>query len=135
MVVVLVHWLIDPKKTAEFEAWWEKMPVERGAGLIHETLTKIAPESKEDPRFHTFSIGDPFYATYLNIAYWESIEQFEQALAARIPKAQETVEDDGSRKLVVKMEPFEFKMRERVFLEIKSHRGDHPIQTSPADSQ
>jgi hypothetical protein len=74
MIAILVHWLIRPGFEQDFEQRWRAMTVDAHAGLYREILTtleKPEPASpSSDDRFHTFSVGDPFYTTYINIGLW-----------------------------------------------------------------
>jgi hypothetical protein len=69
MVVILVHWLIKRGMEEKFTARWKQMSISKDAGLFREILTKI-DISPSNPKFHTFSVGDPFYATFINIGVW-----------------------------------------------------------------
>jgi hypothetical protein len=125
VVVVLVHWLIRPGLENKFEDRWRAMTVDAHAGLYREILTSLE-KSREEPqssdKFHTFSIGDPFYTTYINIGMWENLESFDAAIGKYIPEAK-IEERDGRRFQTVELEEFEFKLRERVVLTVIDSRG------------
>ena len=122
MVVVMVHWLIKQGQEKEFENWWRsEMSVPKDAGLYREILTTIDAEPT-DSKFHTFSVGDPFYSTYINVGIWNSLEEFDKEIGKRIPEP-EIIKEDGKIKYTIKMEAFEFKLRERVVLKVISDRG------------
>jgi len=121
MVVVLVHWLIRPGKEEDFKARWEQMIIGANEGLYREILTELDREPA-NPKFHTFSLGDPFYSTFINIGVWESVDHFDRAVGKYIPEA-EIVEKDGRQKYSIELEEFEFKLRERTVLKILSDRG------------
>jgi hypothetical protein len=123
MVVVLVHWLITKGREKDFEDWWRKMSVRGDAGLYREILTAIDTEPP-DSKFHTFSVGDPFYSTYINVGIWNSLEEFDAEIGKRIPKA-EVFEQDGQKRYTITLEDFEFKLRERVVLKVIADRGGH----------
>jgi hypothetical protein len=122
MVVILVHWLIFPGKEKDFEARWKTMTVPNGVGLYREILTELDREPA-NPRFHTFSLGDPFYSTFINIGVWESVEHFDKAIGKYIPEAVVVEKPDGRQTYSIELESFEFKLRERVVLKIISDRG------------
>jgi hypothetical protein len=65
--------------------------------LFREILTKI-DVGPANPKFHTFSLGDPFYSTFINIGMWESVEAFDRAVGKYIPEAQ-IVENREDRNL------------------------------------
>lgn len=121
MVVILVHWLIKIGMEQKFQSRWQQMSVGPNSGLYREILTKIDMRPSQ-PQFHTFSVGDPFYSTFINIGIWESLECFDRSIGKYIPEA-EIVEKDGRQKYTVELEDFEFKLRERVVLEVVSDRG------------
>lgn len=121
MVIVLVHWLIKQGHETEFESRWREMKVDPGSGLLREILTTI-DKSSEDPKFHTFGIGDPFYTTYINIGIWKSVDQFNTAIEKYIPHVV-ALEEAGKRKYTISLEAFEFKLRERAILKVISDRG------------
>ena len=121
MVVILVHWLIRTGMEEKFTARWKQMTIGKESGLYREILTKIDVRPS-NPKFHTFSVGDPFYSTFINIGMWESVEAFDRAVGKYIPEA-EVVQKDGRQKYTIELEEFEFKLRERVILEVVSDRG------------
>ena len=121
MVVILVHWLIQQGKEEDFKRRWQQMTIKPGSGLYREILTQLDREP-ENPKFHTFSLGDPFYSTFVNIGMWESVEHFDKAVGKYIPQAQ-VFEEGGVLKYSITLEAFEFKLRERVVLKIISDRG------------
>jgi hypothetical protein len=121
MLVILVHWLIHQGKEEEFKHRWKQMTIGEGSGLYREILTELDREPS-NPKFHTFSIGDPFYSTFINIGVWESLEHFDRAVGKYIPEASE-YEVDGRRRYSIELEAFEFKLRERVVLKVISDRG------------
>lgn len=98
------------------------MTVEDGCGLYREILT--TPIEHPDPRFNTFSITDLHYATFINIAMWKSVEHFEAALRDYLPQPYDvTHPKTGEAKKAIGIEDFEFKIRERVVLQIVSGRS------------
>lgn len=127
MIVILVHWLIRPGSESAFEARWKQMSVDANSGLYREILTSLEkpPSMSADPgdeKFHTFSVGDPFYSTYINIGIWEDLASFDKAIGKYIPEV--TIEErNGRRFKTVELEEFEFKLRERVVLKVIGSRG------------
>jgi hypothetical protein len=87
------------------------MTIGQGSGLYREILTRIDVRPS-NPKFHTFSVGDPFYSTYINIGMWESVEAFDLAVGKDIPEAG-VVQKDGRQKYTIELEEFEFKLRKR----------------------
>jgi hypothetical protein len=135
MVAILVHWLIKKGSEPAFESRWRAMKVDPHAGLHREILARLDSTSPRgvasEDRFHTFSIGDPFYSTFINIGLWDSLESFDAAIGKYIPSAR-VCEQDGKRMRLLELEDFEFKLRERIVLEVIGTRGgDLP----PADVQ
>jgi len=128
MVVILVHWLIKKGREEEFKIRWkERMTVPSGSGLYREILTRLDPDPKgqsSNPKFHTFSLGDPFYSTFINIGIWESVEHFDEAVGKKyIPEAVIVEKGDGRQTYSIEVDAFEFKLRERTVLEYISDRG------------
>ncbi len=121
MVIILVHWLIHKGKESDFKARWRQMTIEDGSGLYREILTELDQEPP-NPQFHTFSFGDPFYTTFINIGIWESVEGFDKAVRKFIPEVK-IHETNGKKKYTIELDEFEFKMRERVVLKVISDRG------------
>lgn len=123
MEILLIHWQIKKDRTEEFEKYWKNlMNVEGKRGFHLEMLTMPTPKS--DPKFNTWSITDPNYRTYINIGCWNSIEDFERAVQETMPKAsQATDPGSGRTKQIIELEPFEFKVRERIVLKPIAQRG------------
>ena len=121
MIVILVNWLISKGKEKDFVERWHKMTVESGSGLYREILAQLDMDT--NPKFHTFSLGDPFYSTFINIGMWESVEHFDKAIGKYIPEATIFEDDKGIRRYSISLEEFEFKLRERVVLKVISDRG------------
>lgn len=122
MLVILVHWLI--KKGIEneqaFEAMWRRMTIQPNTGLYREVLTR--PVQAEDAKFNTFSITDNAYTTYINIGIWKDLQSFDDAVGKYIQPPERRKPSGGPYKetemLAVYRHDFEFKIRERVILEV-----------------
>jgi heme-degrading monooxygenase HmoA len=130
MEIILVHWLIKSDKTEEFvDHWKNNMKVGNAEGFYREILTR--PISKPDDKFNTFSVTDKNYDTYINIALWESVEHFDAAIKTFFPKTESQTKTDGKRKIVIELEDFEYKMRERIVLKPLGDRSgqDLPLPT------
>jgi hypothetical protein len=121
VVVILVHWLIKTGMEEKFQSRWKQMSVGTDSGLYREILTKVDVRPS-NPKFHTFSVGDPFYSTFINIGMWENVEAFDRAVGKHIPEAR-IVQKRGRQIYTIELEEFEFKLRERVILEVVSDRG------------
>ena len=124
MVVILVHWLIRPGHEESFAERWRAMTVDEHAGLHREILTRLdkSDTAQGNGKFHTFSVGDPFYSTYINIGIWQDLQSFDAAIGKYIPDVK--IEEKGGRRVqTVEIEEFEFKLRERVVLEVIGSRG------------
>jgi len=122
MVVILVNWLIRHGFEDAFEERWRKMTVESHSGLYRELLTRLDKAGQQEGKFHAFSLGDPFYSTFINIGIWNDPASFDAAIGKYIPDVK-IVEEDGRRKQTVELDEFEFKLRERVVLEVVGTRG------------
>lgn len=132
MIAILVHWLIREEHEQQFQKQWKAMTVAPDSGLYREVLTTLrkpdeGDEGNQADKFHTFSVGDPFYSTFINIGFWESLAHFDKAIGQYIPEAK-VEEKDGRRVHTVQLEEYEFKLRERVVLNIIGSRGgDLPL--------
>lgn len=121
MKIILVHWLIKPGFGEKFkEHWKDKMKIFKPPGFYREILTK--PIQDDDPKYNTFSVTDKNYDTYINIAIWESVQHFDDAMQKLIPKTTTTKENDENV-TTIKLKEFEFKLRERVVLDHIYDRG------------
>jgi heme-degrading monooxygenase HmoA len=123
MVRNWVYWAILKGQELAFENFWRALAnVEHKKGFYRETLMK--PLTMSDAKFNTWSITDPNYSTYINIGEWSSVEDFERAVQASMPKAsQATDPTNGRTKHLIELEPFEFKVRERIVLTPIAERG------------
>lgn len=131
MIILLVHWLIKKGREQEFETRWHQMTVEANQGLYRELLATINDEVA-NPKFHTFSVGNPHYSTYINIGLWESVEHFDAAVGKYMAPVSETPAGDGRTKYSIELEGFEFKLRERVVLRLIADRGGSlPLASMP----
>jgi hypothetical protein len=131
MEIILVHWLIKPEKTEEFvEHWKSNMKIGKVDGFYREILTRPIP--KPDEKFNTFSITDRNYETFINIAIWETVEHFDDAIKKFYPNTVVENENSGNRrKQIIELEDFEYKMRERIVLKPIGDRAgvDLPVPT------
>jgi hypothetical protein len=58
------------------------------------------------------------------MGFWSSVEDFERAVQETMPKAsQATDPTSGRTRQTIELEPFEFKVRERIVLTPVSERG------------
>ena len=121
MEVILVHWLIKKGRELDFEKHWQKMTIENDIGLYREILT-TPDKNTFDPKFHTFTLENPNYTTYINIGMWESLAHFDKAINKYFPKA--SSEEVGNKIVqTIELEDFEFKLRERIVLRKVKDRG------------
>jgi hypothetical protein len=58
----------------------------------------------------------------IDIGLWESVEAFDRAVGKYIPEA-EIIQKVGRQKYTIELEEFEFKLRERIVLEVVTDRG------------
>jgi hypothetical protein len=121
MEVVLIHWLIKKGRELDFEAHWKGMTVNLESGLFREILT--TPDNNTfDPKFRTFTLEHPSYTTYINIGFWRSLKDFDDAINKYFPKA--SIEKKGDKTIQhIELEDFEFKIRERIVLRKVLDRG------------
>ena len=97
------------------------MELRRNAGLYREILTKAEP--RDDPRFNSFSLTDANYSTFINVAIWRSLEDFDREVGPLIPTVEEvTNEKTGRKNRQIQLDEFEFKLRERIILSVIADR-------------
>jgi heme-degrading monooxygenase HmoA len=123
MVAILVDWKIREDRAEEFENFWKTLGnVEGKKGFYREILTK--PEPQSDSKFNTLGLTDRNYLTYVNIAFWDSVEDFERAVRESMPKTSQATDlASGRTKQSIELEPFEYKIRERIVLIPIAERG------------
>lgn len=123
MVMILVYWQIKEDRVEEFENYWKAMMnVEGKKGFYREILTK--PVTQSDPKFNTLGMTDRNYLTYVNLGFWNSVEDFERAVRETMPKTSQITDPaSGRTKQSIELEPFEFKLRERIVLPPVAERG------------
>jgi heme-degrading monooxygenase HmoA len=123
MVVILVDWKIKEDRAEEFENFWKTLGnVEGKNGFYCEILTK--PEPQPDSKFNTLGLTDRNYLTYVNIAFWSSVEDFETAVRESMPKTSQITDPaSGRTKQSIELERFEYKIRERIVLIPIAERG------------
>ncbi len=121
MVIILVYWQIKEDRVEEFEKYWKTLGnVEGKKGFYREILTE--PVAQSDSKFNTLSMTDRNYRVYMNLGFWNSVEDFENAVRETMPKTSQTTAS-GRTKQVIELEPFEFKLRERIVLTPIAERG------------
>ena len=117
MVVILVHWLVKLQRRDDFLKLWEEMKVDANSGLYREIISE--PDTFiDDAKYHTFSLENPNYKTFINIGFWKSIEHFDNAIGKYIPQTEIV---NGKQR--IELEDFEFKLRERLVLKVLKSRG------------
>src|SRR5215813_1892795 len=127
MVIILVYWQVKEDRVEEFEKYWKTLGnVEGKKGFYREILTK--PVAQSDSKFNTLGLTDRNYCAYLNLGFWNSVEDFERAVQETMPKTFQTADlASGRTKQSIELEPFEFKLRERIVLTpIAEHGGALP---------
>lgn len=130
MIIILVHWLIRKDSEEAFKQFWSRMSIQKGTGLYREMLTQPSPQ--DDPKFNTFSITDLSYTTFINVGLWRSVEDFDKAVGRYIPPTTEDINPNtGRMQRSIVLEQFEFKIRERIVLDVISDR-DGGLALPPA---
>lgn len=123
MVIILVYWQIKEDSVEKFEKYWKTLGnVEGKKGFYREILTK--PVAQSDSKFNTLGLTDRNYLTYVNLGFWNSVEDFERAVRETMPKTSHTTDPaNGRTKQSIELEDFEFKLRERIVLTPIAERG------------
>jgi hypothetical protein len=76
MVIIIIRRFIRADREQEFLAKYQSQSPTQNRALKEETLTKVSEESKLPARLRSFTVNGPACMTYLNIAKWESWEDF-----------------------------------------------------------
>ncbi len=127
MIVVLVHWHIVKESVLEFKSIWkEKMVPLDTSGLYFEIFTEVNNTDAKDPRYHSLDLENPHYETFVNIGIWRELNDFENAIGGFLPPTQEIYDDNSKEmKIQIMMSKYEYKLRDRIVLDIKELRkGD-----------
>lgn len=124
MIVVLVHWHIKNESVPEFLfTWKEKMKPIDDTGLYYEILTEVNTKEASDPRYHSLDLENPHYVTFVNIGIWRDLNDFERAIGGFLPPTQEIIDKKSNElKVQILMSKYEYKLRDRIVLDIKELR-------------
>ena len=124
MIVLLVHWHIKNESVPEFLLTWkEKMKPSDDSGLYYEILTEVNTNEASDPRYHSLDLENPHYVTFVNIGIWRELKDFENAIGGFLPPTQEVLDDKSNElKVQILMSKYEYKLRDRIVLNIKELR-------------
>jgi hypothetical protein len=97
---VLVYWRIKPTKEQDFLKWWRESisPENWPRGLLEERLSKVVEDET-----NSWDISHPGAIVYVNVGRWVSKSYFH----------------DWFKTLPTEPAPFEVKLRQRIWLELK----------------
>src|SRR5690348_14693743 len=121
MVIVIVRWYIKAGQDKKFKAKWQGMEPKSKEGLFREFFSK--PTTSAEEKYHTLDIESKHYTTYINVGVWRELKDFENAIGSLI--LGRYVHDKPEKKGVQLLEifDFEFKLRERIVMEVEKTRG------------
>lgn len=119
MVIVVVRWYIIKGRECDFEKVWRGMIPDTKDGLFREFFSK--PVDKPDPKYHTLDFESEHYTTFINVGVWGSVDDFDNAINTKIPGREPDIQNPGKDKL--SLFNFEFKLRERIAMDVLISRG------------
>lgn len=121
MVVVIVKWYIRKGCEDEFKETWKGMKPNPDDGLFREFYSMPIEDLDENSeKYQTLDLKSSNYSTYINVGVWRSIEDFDKAIGSMIPERQETTD---LKKETIELYKFEFKLRERIVMNVKEIRA------------
>ena len=119
MVIVIVRWYIKHNREIDFKRKWLSMTPTSSDRLFLEFFS--IPHFTDKPKYHTLDLENPHYKTFINVGIWKSVEDFDEAIGKYIPDPVPDKEDP--EKVNFSIFDFEFKMRERLVVEVELTRG------------
>jgi hypothetical protein len=125
MVIVVVRWYIRNGQEDKFKATWEGMHPKFKDGLFREFFSKPVDEPNE--KYHTLDFESKHYTTYINVGTWRDITDFDKAIGSMIPGRNEHpdrhINPAKENKELIEVYDFEYKLRERIVMEVEKMRG------------
>lgn len=80
--IILIRRIARPDRIAEFEANYRaERPTHHG--FIAEFLTRLDASSELPEPLRSFQIGHPQGVTYINVAFWKSANDFNEAFSPK----------------------------------------------------
>lgn len=79
MVIILIRRCVRPDKVAEFLASYEADSPKGRKGFQRESLTRVNTASELPEALRNYGVAEPDCVTFLNVAEWDSWEDFEEA--------------------------------------------------------
>jgi hypothetical protein len=121
LVVVIVKWYIRKGSEEVFKETWKGMKPTIDTGLFREFYSKpIDRHDGESEKYQTLDVESNNYNTYINVGIWHKIEDFDVAIGSMIPKRKESVDPT---KESIELFKFEFKLRERIVMDVEEIRA------------
>src|SRR4051812_37263247 len=126
MVIVIVRWYIKKGQEKEFEDMWitkfkstwiDTMEPTPKNGLFREFFSK--PVDIPEDKYHTLDVESLYYATFINVGIWRQIEDFDEAIGRNILPRGKHFDATKSDKELLEVYDFEFKLRERVVMNVE----------------
>lgn len=119
MVIVIVRWYIKRELEPRFKETWIGMVPKFKDGLFREFYSK--PVNTTEEKYHTLDIESRNFTTYINVGIWRELQDFENAIGSMIPIRNAHPTKDG--KELIEVFDFEFKLRERIVMNVEETRG------------
>lgn len=125
MVIVVVRWYIRNSKIDEFKETWIGMEPRFKDGLFRKLFSR--PIDKPDEKYHSLDFESSHYTTYINVGIWRDITDFDKAIGSMIPGRSDhpakDKEPNKKNKELIEVYDFEYKLRERIVMEVEKTRG------------
>jgi hypothetical protein len=126
--IVVVRWYIKQGQEEKFRATWIEMDPKFKDGLFREFFSK--PVNAPDEKYHTLDLESQHYSTFINIGVWKSLSDFDRAIGSMIPGRDKHPDFSKSNKELIEVFDFEFKLRERIVMDVETTRGGDWIPPS-----
>lgn len=128
MVIIIVRWYIKEGQSKNFKkAWIEIMEPEIKSGLFREFFSK--PIDNVAEKHHTLDMESMHYKTYINVGLWKDVTDFEESIGrfilGRLPHP------NDNKKELLEIFDFEYKLRERIVMDVEESRGGEWILPLP----
>jgi hypothetical protein len=80
MMIVLVHWFIDPARIDQFREWWSTHAPADVSGLSAEYLSEAVERSALPYKSDDLRSGSSDYVPFVNVGIWRDEQSFRNAI-------------------------------------------------------
>jgi hypothetical protein len=89
--------------------------------LFRELFSKLV--NAPDEKYHRLDLESRHYFTFINIGIWGGLDVFDTAIGMMILGRDRHSDPRGSNKELIEVYDFEFKLRERIVMDVETIRG------------